>query len=500
MLHSVSIEGEARRSRCQRPYNGEAMRTLTALEKWSYAIGNMPYAVKDAAFIHFVVFYYTQVQGLSGSLAGLAAFIALTWDAVSDPLVGSWSDSFRSRWGRRHPPILVGGLGTAALFIALFSPPAGLSDIGVFAWLTVVAIILRTFLTINFIPFQAMGAELSQDYDERTEIAKARVAMGWLAGMLLPAVALALIFQPGPAGDGRLVAANYSTYGVLSTVLAAITTLVCVWGTRSLIARLPTAGTEAAGIGLAKTIGDFRVALNNRNFRVSIGSNLAFGMAAGVFTTLALYMGTYFWEFSSSQLAGLVVPTALATLLAFSVLSRLGRRFDKPTLLAFCCLGIAINTLWFTGARLLGLLPENGHPAIYALQLLNTGIGVFTIVSLHTVSASLLADILDENELATGRRQEGVFFAAGTFIQKATTGFGALVAGVVIDIADIRPGSEPGEIPAHSLQLLGGFMVAIITALGLVAWLFARRIRLSREDHQRLRAELAARAPAPLVQ
>ncbi len=74
------------------------MASLTGLEKWSYAVGNVPFSVKEAAFANFVVFYYTQVNGLSGSLAGLAMFFALTWDAISDPVVGSWSDNFRSRW------------------------------------------------------------------------------------------------------------------------------------------------------------------------------------------------------------------------------------------------------------------------------------------------------------------------------------------------------------------------------------------------------------------
>ena len=467
------------------------MRTLTALEKWSYAIGNMPFAVKDAAFINFVVFYYTQVQGLSGSLTGLAMFIAISWDAISDPIVGSWSDTFRSRWGRRHPLLIAGGLPAALLLIALFAPPSGLTELGIFAWLAGTSILLRTFITIYFIPYSAMGAELSSDYDERTVIAKARVTMAWLAGMLLPAIAFAVIFQSQGDTDGRLLAANYTVYGVVSALVAGATVLFCVWGTRSVIPRLPSASASGSGSLIQQTLRDFRTAFGNYNFRISIGSNLAFGMAAGVYSTLALYMGTYFWEFQPEQLAGLVIPTAAATLVAFSVLNRLGRRYDKPTILKLVCLGIALNSLWFTGARLLGILPDNDHPLIYALQWLNTGIGVFTIVALQIISVSLIADILDEHELATGKRQEGVFFAAGTFVGKATSGVGALLAGAVIDIAGIVPGSAPGEISNQSLAILGWFMICITVALSLVAFFFASRIRLSRADHEQLRAALA---------
>ncbi len=157
------------------------MRPVTALEKWSYAIGNIPSAVKDTAFGTFVVFYYTQVLGLSGTLAGLAAFIALSWDAISDPIVGSWSDRVRSRWGRRHSLMLLGAPPTAFLFLALFNPPAALTgETSLFLWLLGVSLLLRTCLTIYFVPYQAMGAELAEDYDVRTELAKARITVSWM--------------------------------------------------------------------------------------------------------------------------------------------------------------------------------------------------------------------------------------------------------------------------------------------------------------------------------
>jgi Na+/melibiose symporter-like transporter len=471
------------------------MQTLSATEKWTYAIGNMPFSVKDAAYVNFVVFYYTQVQGLSGTLAGLAMFIALLWDAISDPIVGSWSDNLHTRWGRRHPLLIAGGIPTALLFLALFTPPSGMGEWGVFTWLLTVSILLRTFLTIYFIPYSAMGAELSSDYDERTVIAKARVTMGWLAGMLLPAIAFTVFFQPHNGIDGRLVAENYWHYGVLSALVAGVTALVCVVGTRTAIARLPRA-TPGASFNWSQPLDDLKTIFPNRNFRISMGASLAFGMCAGVYTTLGLYMGTYFWEFSTDQLAGLVVPTAAGTLLAFVVLNRLGRRFDKPTLLSAASLALALNLLWFIGGRLLGLLPENGHPLIYPLQWLNLAIAVILIVALQSVAISMWADILDEQQLSTGRRQEGVMFAAGSFVGKATTGAGSLLAGIVIDVSGMTPGLEPGEVSHAVLQSLGWFTLGTIAVLAMVAFFFFTRLRLTRADHARVMSQLASRAAA----
>ena len=382
---------------------------------------------------------------------------------------------------------------TALLFMALFAPPDGLTEPALFVWLLTVSVLLRTFLTIYFIPYSAMGAELSSDYDERTIIAKARVTMGWLAGMVLPAFAFLVFFRPEGGVDGRLIEANYWQYGVLSALVAGVAALVCVVGTRSAISRLPQAG-EGQFFSWRQPLGDLAMIFKNRNFRVSMGANLSFGMCAGVYTTLGLYLGTYFWEFSSDQLAGLVVPTAIATVLSFVILNRLGRRYDKPLLLCAASLGLSLNVVWFIGARLLGWLPENGHPIIYPLQMLSIGIGVMLIIGLQAVGISLWADILDEQELATGKRQEGVVFAAGSFLGKATTGVGSLLAGIVIDLSGMTPGLEPGQVSKAVLDSLGWFTLVTVASLAFVAFLFFTRLRLSREDHARVTAQLAANA------
>ena len=116
---------------------------------------------------------------------------------------------------------------------------------------------------------------------------------------------------------------------------------------------------------------------------------------------------------------------------------------------------------------------------------------VLAVVILQVVSTSLTADILDEQELETGQRQEGVFFAAGAFMMKATSGLGALLAGIVIDIANIPAGAEPGSVEPESLFNLGLTTVIMLSGLALIAYLFNRQLRMSRAQHASIQQELA---------
>ena len=111
--------------------------------KLSYGVGQLSDGVKQAAFSTFLFFYYNQVLGLSGSLAGAAALLALLVDAITDPMVGQLSDRFRSRWGRRHPFMLAGALPFGLAMVALFSPPEGLDQSQLFAWMLIGAITVR---------------------------------------------------------------------------------------------------------------------------------------------------------------------------------------------------------------------------------------------------------------------------------------------------------------------------------------------------------------------
>ena len=120
--------------------------------KIGYGIGQMSDGMKAVAFSTFLFFYYNQVLGLSGSLAGIAALLALVVDAVTDPMIGQLSDRYKSKWGRRHPFMLAGALTFGVTFYILFNPPAGLTEIELFGWMLTWAIAVRLALTLWDVP------------------------------------------------------------------------------------------------------------------------------------------------------------------------------------------------------------------------------------------------------------------------------------------------------------------------------------------------------------
>ena len=173
--------------------------------KLTFGFGQYAEGLKNTAFGLFVLFYYNQVLGVSGTLCGVAMGIALVFDAITDPLAGSLSDNWRSKWGRRHPFMYVSAVPLAIAFYFLFSPPE-LSELGLFAWLLGFAILTRAAMTLYHVPHLALGAELTQDFEERTSIVAYRQAFGYLGG--LTAAILAFGYFMSDAHGGRLDAAN----------------------------------------------------------------------------------------------------------------------------------------------------------------------------------------------------------------------------------------------------------------------------------------------------
>lgn len=469
------------------------MRAVSLGTRLGYGSGAIAVAAKDAAVVHFLAFYYTQVIGLPGWLYGLSALFAQVFDAFSDPVLGTLSDNSRTRYGRRHPWMAASALPIGVGFLLLFAPPSDAPHWLVFVWITFVQTALRVLLSVFSIPHTTLGAELSTDYEERTRIASYRTLLAWIVGIGLPAWAYTVVFTKTAESDGRLVPGNYEFYAWASALAATLAVIVSCASTWKLIPELPVP-REKRKLDLLDPLRDVQEALRIPNFRWIFLATLAIGGSTGVTTILGTYTWTYFWEFSTAQAGVLTLSSLLPTFFAFGLVRPLGSRFEKKPLTLWCLALIIANALWFYGGRLLGILPENHTFALLVLALLHNFIVVAAVVIWQSIAPSMIADVADEHEAVSGERKEGVFFAALAFALKVPTGLGQALGGVLVGWVGLPPGAQPGTIDGDALFRLGlaaGPIVAATYALPL--YLFTR-FDLSRARHRELRRVLDARA------
>ncbi|MEM9841794.1 MAG: MFS transporter, partial [Pseudomonadota bacterium] len=145
-------------------------RAPSLLTRIAYGIGGAAGGIKNNGFDYVLLLFYSQVLGLSAVLVAAALWIALVFDAVSDPVVGYWSDNLSSKYGRRHPFMYAAMVPVAVGYFFVWNPPTGLEGLGLFGWLLILTIFVRLMYTLFEVPQHALSAELSQDYDARTSL------------------------------------------------------------------------------------------------------------------------------------------------------------------------------------------------------------------------------------------------------------------------------------------------------------------------------------------
>jgi len=161
--------------------------------KLLFASGTLQEATVTAGGITTMLFY-NQVLGVSPALVGMAFLIVSILDAVADPIVGIWSDRFHSRWGRRHPFMFFSAFPIAIGFYFLYQPINGLSEMGLVVWLVVFFAVVRLGQTFYLIPHDALGAELTDDYEDRTSIFGYNNVAEMISSMVTSFILLYLIF------------------------------------------------------------------------------------------------------------------------------------------------------------------------------------------------------------------------------------------------------------------------------------------------------------------
>jgi Na+/melibiose symporter-like transporter len=466
--------------------------------KFFQGFGAAPNTIKNWAFGTLVFFYYERVMEVPASFCALALFIALCFDAVTDPIVGSISDNWRSqRWGRRHAFMYAATLPLMVTFYLLFLPPEGLGTIGLFVWLTVFAVLVRSFMTLFVIPWSALAAEFTPDYHERTIVMAYRFLLGWIIGVSTGWLAFTFLFAPTPEfSNGLFNSAGYPEFALWATLAIGASALISTHFTRSEIPFLPLPPQQPQRFSFGNVWREAKLALSNRPFRLIFLSILVASAIGGVQATLGLYVSTYFWGLLPLQLRWFGPFMMIGAIFAFIFVRPIGVRFDKKTIIIAVSAFLIIDGMGMIVLRLADVLPANGHPWLLPLLILNETVRTALGVVSGIMGASIVADILDDQELATNERQEGMFNAALAFCGKAISGLGLLFGGLILQLLSIPRTAAVEQVDPQTIINLGVVMGLILPLFYVFSLWLLSKYPLTRAAHAEIRAALEARRSA----
>lgn len=458
--------------------------------KLFHGIGSIAYGVKDNGFSTFLLLFYNQVIGLDARLVSLALMLALFVDAFADPIIGHLSDRTYTKWGKRLPWLYIAPIPLGLAWILLWAAPASLGG-WIFAYLLVIAIMVRVLVSCCEVPSASLIPELTRDYDERTVIMRYRYLFGWAGGLAMLFLGYIVFLVPdADHAVGLLNENGYWNYGLVGGAVIAIATLVSARGQHKRVALWPDKRPKKTSV--RESFEEIREALSHRAAVVLFGAGAIAYINQGVTFTISNYLYLYVWEFSQTAFFYYPILLFASVVGSFFLVSPLTKAFGKrPVAIVGGLVGMIFWVIPFA-LNLSGAWPAVGGTAsttlVFGFTFLATTGSVVTMIT----AQSMVTDIVEASELETGRRTEGVFSAGWFFVQKCGTGLGIFAAGLIVSLSGLPDKAQPGEVALsviENLMIFYSVMIFILAISG--AWIFSR-FPINRADHDARVAALAA--------
>ncbi|MDC0069168.1 MFS transporter [Gammaproteobacteria bacterium] len=456
---------------------------------WFYGSASVAYGIKNNAFSYLLLIYANQVLGLPGYLASLALAIAMIWDAVSDLLLGHWSDKTSSVLGRRHPFMYASLFVLPLTFYALFNPVVELNDDNTFFYVLVMALLIRTGTTLFEVPSTALLPDLETDYDRRNKWLALRHFFGWTGGNGVHMINF--MFWVGAYGVASQT--GYSIYGIAGALVIAAAILVSSLGTQKIAASLPRPSEPFRILAIKREIQQIFQSVKNKNFAALFFFGLTVGIAGGLGTALYLYNTTYFFGFSGQQISVTAIGVLISPVIAYWAAPYLGRIFGKKRAAIFAILvNIALYPIPYI-LLLTGFWPDLGSwTSLYIYSgfiVMEVICGIIGGVLLD----SMMADVVEDSELKTQRRSEGLFYAARGFAAKAVSAGGIIGAGTIVSLVGLDGITSLGDV-THEIRLdLATLFLPIYCGLYILGLVIVSKYRITREDHHEHLQQLSVR-------
>jgi glycoside/pentoside/hexuronide:cation symporter, GPH family len=433
--------------------------------KLIYGFGDWGNTTTTTIFAFFFAFFLTDIAHLPPLYAAPVLLVGGIWDAINDPLVGILTDRMRSRWGRRRPFFLFGAIPFALTFIMMWWVPPFESMAAKAIYYTIAYILWDTAFTMVCVPYSALTPELTEDYDERTRLTGYRMAVsmggGMIAAIVVPLIVDAFVLKP----DGYLLMA------VIFGILAALPYLLLFFNTRERYSSTPP--TE---LNIFRA---FKQTMSNRPFRYAAGIYLTAWVTVALVTALFQYYVTY-WLRQPDSLAmflGLIQGSAL---IGVPIMVKLSDKLEKRK-------AYFIGMVWWIVVMLiLAVMPSDAATfAIILAAVVGPG-----VAAAHVIPWSIVPDVIEADELATGERREGAYYGFLVFIQKTGAAFTLALMQLVLGATGYVADQPQNDGTLLAIRLMIGLVPAVLLSISI--W-FAWRYPINKAQHNEMRAALAAK-------
>ena len=465
----------------------------------TYGLGECANSLVMNGVFAFAMLFYTKSLGLDPALAGLAMSLSVFWEAATEPVMGHISDNTRCRWGRRHPYMLAGGLLMAACSYLIWTVPAFCrgGQTGVFWYLVTMNLLLRTGLTMFFIPYMALGFEICTSYEGRSRLQGIRQIFNMAANFAGPAMAWVFFFGGKDSVQATAVEANYRHMGAaFALATAAFVVLVCVLtpGWRGL-PDAPAPGRRGAWV--MEFFGEMKTILADRNPRWVFV--FIFVVCGGMVIVSSLQMFVYddFMKFLPWQKSVAHGSTMVGMALGALASMGLAKRLDKKgTVLLGGVTSIGGNlmlaVLFLTGAVAPHASAGGGAsmPALVLFVLFHAlywfGNGVML-----PVATAMMGDVAEMRRLATGEMRDGAYSSVFSLSMRMAISLSLIAAGWCLESIGYQVPKD-GRVVIQTQDAVWNLgMVTFVVGAGIcfLSLLAIRRHPVTRERLEQLRAD-----------
>lgn len=452
--------------------------------KVAYGLGDVGPGMTSNLVAFFSLFFLVEVAGLSQVAAGVVSLVGRVWDGVNDPVIGAMSDRTQTRWGRRYPWMVLTVVPFGLSFMLMWVVPGFENPTARFLYFCAAYILFQTFFTTTNLPYSTLTAELTQDYDDRTELTTFRLAFS-VAGAVLVLI-LGLGFSELFPEQFRL---QYALVAGICAVVAIATLLICVWGTygrsQEQAALLRSQGRSLREGTHMPFLQQVKIVLSTRPFLFVVGIYLCSWMALQITAAVIPFYVSAWMELPQTQayVAALLVQGTAIPLMF--VCNGISRKVGKRSLYF-----IGIGSWLIVQAGLFFLQP--GQVGLMYALCVGASFGVATT---YVVPWSMLPDVIELDEMNTGERREGLFYSFMTLLQKLGLGIGVALVSFALEAAGYEAGatSQP-DTALLAVRLAIGPLPTVLLIIGLgLAYFYP----ITREIHAAIVLRLTEQRQAP---